>query len=86
MIKFINILRQAFFKSIDKNFYSQFGEDKILNELISKDFINGFYVDVGCFHPKKHSNTYMLFKRGWYGVNIDMEKDKVFQYISNLNY
>ncbi|MFL2889277.1 MAG: FkbM family methyltransferase [Pelagibacteraceae bacterium] len=77
MIKFINILRQAFFKSIDKNFYSQFGEDKILNELISKDFINGFYVDVGCFHPKKHSNTYMLFKRGWYGVNIDMEKDKI---------
>ena len=32
---------------------------------------------MGCFHHKKHSNTYLLHKRGWTGVNIDMEKDKV---------
>jgi len=75
--KKILLLRLTFFKKINKNFYSQFGEDKILDELISKEFVNGFYVDVGCFHPKKYSNTYMLFKRGWFGVNIDMEKDKI---------
>ena len=39
--------------------------------------LKGFYVDVGCFHPKKYSNTYMLYKRGWRGVNIDMEEDKI---------
>ena len=71
------LLRHAFFKKINKDFYSQFGEDKILDELIPKNHTNGFYVDVGCFHPKKHSNTYMLFKRGWSGINIDMEEDKV---------
>ena len=73
----ILIFRLTFLKKINKNFYSQFGEDKILNELIPKNFTNGFYVDVGCFHPKKHSNTYILFRRGWRGINIDMEKDKI---------
>ena len=71
------IYRQAFLKKIDKNFYSQFGEDKILFEIIPKNLSKGFYVDVGCFHPKKYSNTYMLHQRGWYGVNIDMEEDKI---------
>ena len=75
--KKILLFRLTFFKKINKNFYSQFGEDKILNELIPNNFTNGFYVDVGCFHPKKHSNTYMLFRRGWRGINIDMEKDKI---------
>ena len=73
----ILLFRQTFFKKINKNFYSQFGEDKVLNELIPSNFTNGFYVDVGCFHPKKHSNTYMLFRRGWKGINIDMEKNKI---------
>jgi len=76
-IKKILLFRLVFFKQINKNFYSQFGEDKILNELIPNNFTNGFYVDVGCFHPKKYSNTYILFKRGWRGINIDMEKDKI---------
>ena len=71
------IYRQAYFKKINKNFYSQFGEDKTLFEIIPKNFSKGFYVDVGCFHPKKYSNTYMLHKRGWYGINIDMEDDKI---------
>ena len=71
------IYRQTYFKKINKNFYSQFGEDKTLFEIIPKNLSKGFYVDVGCFHPKKYSNTYMLHKRGWYGINIDMEKDKI---------
>lgn len=77
LIKKLLLIRQAYFKSVDTNFYSQFGEDRILNELISKKNKNGFYVDVGCFHHKKYSNTFMLHKRGWNGINIDMEKDKI---------
>ena len=46
------IYRQAYFKKINKEFYSQFGEDKILFEIIPKSLSRGFYVDVGCFHPK----------------------------------
>ena len=77
MFNFIKLIRKTFFKKINKNFYSQFGEDKILNEIIDKNYKNGFYVDVGCFHHKKYSNTYLLFKKGWSGINIDLEQDKI---------
>ena len=77
ILRKIFLLRQTYFKKVNKNFYSQFGEDKILNEITPKKLKNGFYVDVGCFHPKKYSNTYMLYKKGWKGINIDMEKDKI---------
>lgn len=32
---------------------------------------HGFYVDVGAHHPFRFSNTYMLYKKGWHGINID---------------
>ena len=32
---------------------------------------NGFYVDVGAHHPKRFSNTYIFYKKGWSGINID---------------
>ena len=31
----------------------------------------GTYVDVGAHHPYRISNTYLLFKAGWHGINID---------------
>ena len=31
----------------------------------------GFYVDVGAYHPVRFSNTYYFYKRGWRGLNID---------------
>ena len=36
-----------------------------------KDKENGFYVDVGCYHPIHRSNTYLLHKKNWNGINID---------------
>ncbi|MFZ3043637.1 MAG: FkbM family methyltransferase [Minisyncoccia bacterium] len=50
--------------------YSQFGEDAVLAELF-KDKSGGVYVDVGAHHPYRYSNTYLLYKRGWHGTNID---------------
>ena len=50
---------------------SQFGEDKYLLNLFEKNY-KGRYLDVGCFHPTKHSNTFLLFKNGWNGINIDL--------------
>jgi FkbM family methyltransferase len=38
----------------------------------------GFYVDVGCHHPRKGSNTYFLYKKGWRGVLIDLELSKIY--------
>jgi len=50
--------------------FSQGGEDVILAGLFSGRR-NGFFVDVGAFHPYKLSNTYLLYKKGWSGINID---------------
>ena len=32
----LSLIRQSYFKKINNNFYSQFGEDRILNEIIPK--------------------------------------------------
>jgi FkbM family methyltransferase len=50
--------------------YSQEGEDILLLRLLNEKK-DGFYVDVGAHHPKRYSNTYLLYKRGWHGINID---------------
>jgi len=50
--------------------YSLEGEDMILKSLF-EERQTGFYIDVGAHHPKKFSNTYFFYKRGWSGINID---------------
>jgi FkbM family methyltransferase len=50
--------------------YSQEGESLILDRYFSSQE-TGFYVDVGAHHPKRFSNTYALYKRGWRGISID---------------
>jgi FkbM family methyltransferase len=50
--------------------WSQEGEDLVLARLFG-DKKNGFYVDVGAHHPKRFSNTYFFYRRGWRGINID---------------
>jgi FkbM family methyltransferase len=51
-------------------YYSQEGE-----EIVLRRFFNykntGFFVDVGAHHPMRFSNTYMLYKMGWRGINLD---------------
>jgi len=42
-----------------------------------KDKKNGFYVDVGCYHPIHRNNTYLLYKQNWRGINIDVSKFSV---------
>ena len=32
----------------------------------------GKFVDIGCFHPVRHNNTYAMYKLGWRGINIDL--------------
>lgn len=50
--------------------YSQEGEGLILDRIFNLNS-KGFFVDVGAHHPKRFSNTYALYKRGWRGINID---------------
>ncbi len=50
--------------------YSQDNEDRVLSKLLKKKK-KGFYVDVGAHHPVRFSNTYLFYKKGWRGINID---------------
>lgn len=53
--------------------FSQTGEDTILLQLMNTDGSKppGTYVDIGCFDPFKISNTYLFYKLGWSGINVD---------------
>ena len=42
-----------------------------------KDKKSGFYVDVGCYHPIHRNNTYLLYKKNWRGINIDVSQFSV---------
>ena len=55
------------------NYFGEFGEDILINRFFRKKD-NGFYVDIGCYHPIKGSLTYCLYKRGWRGLNVDLSK------------
>ncbi|MBI2108828.1 MAG: FkbM family methyltransferase [Parcubacteria group bacterium] len=70
----ISFFKNTFFSNPQKS-YSQFGEDVILQKLLKKK--NGFYVDVGAYHPKHYSNTYLLHKKGWGGINIDPNPETI---------
>ena len=53
----------------------------IINKYFKKK--TGFFVDVGAYHPLELSNTYLLYKRGLNGINIDISSLSVdyFNYI-----
>ena len=56
--------------------YGQFAEDVSIVRHFPKKY-RGFFVDVGCFHPVKYNNTYRLYRKGWRGVNIDLDPIKI---------
>ena len=56
--------------------YSQFGEDIILEFYLGRR-APGFFVDVGAYHPRRCSNTFLLYLRGWRGINIDADPDVI---------
>lgn len=54
--------------------YSQAGEDLVL-DFLTNYRTDGFYVDVGCNHPRKVSNSYRFYRRGWRGIVVDANAD-----------
>ena len=56
--------------------YSQEGEDMVLRRLFA-GVERGFYIDIGAHHPKRFSNTYFFYKRGWRGINIEPNPDMI---------
>ncbi len=70
IIEKLNIIKNNYFDGFSLKSYSQEGEDMILRRLFEKQK-TGFYVDVGAHHPKRFSNTFFFYKKGWSGINID---------------
>ena len=62
-----------FFGKYKKSYSENFGEDLFV-DFFFKEFKKGSYVDVGCNLPKTSSLTYLLYKKGWSGINIDISK------------
>ena len=77
MFKFIDklsILKKKIYSP--KKSYS-FGGCDLLIDYIFKSKKKGFYLDVGCQHPISNNNTYLLYKRGWSGINIDLDPKNI---------
>ena len=56
--------------------YSHWGIDLIITKLLdSKN--RGIYLDVGCHHPFLNNHSYLLYKSGWEGINIDIDYNSI---------
>ena len=64
-LKSINILRK-------RPLHSNWGID-LMAEDYFKNKKNGFFIDVGCHQPLLNNNTYILYQKGWRGINIDLD-------------
>ena len=68
---------QKIYKNKKPNFhYGEFAEDIFINRVF-KNLKSGFYIDIGAYHPFKGSLTFLLFQKGWRGLNIDLSEDSI---------
>lgn len=74
LIDFLSILKKKF--NCYKRSYS-FGSVDLLINYYFKNKKKGIYLDVGCQHPVSNNNTYLLFKKGWSGINIDLDQKSI---------
>lgn len=72
-IKFLYLLFHKYIKKNSKKSYSFGGIDLLISHFF-RNQSNGIYLDVGCYHPIQGSNTYLLHKKGWSGINIDLDE------------
>ena len=72
----INFLKKIYYEKYSKKSYSISNVDLIVDRLFSK-IKKGVYIDVGCNHPIKYNNTYLLYQKGWNGINIDLDKTSI---------
>ena len=88
----IHILHNIFIKHRylkKKKTYSMDREDLVISDYF-KNKKEGFYIDIGCYHPIHRNNTFLLYKKGWQGINIDIHSFSIqlFEFLrpKDLNY
>jgi len=77
-LRWLFVARKAWLIRARGVHYAQWGEDVALEPLLGAlEPGAAFFVDVGAFHPRKYSNTWRLYRRGWRGVNVDVDRVKL---------
>jgi len=71
-----SFFNKLYYKKYSKKSYSLSNVDLVLDRLF-KDINQGVYIDVGCNHPIKYNNTYLLHEKGWRGINVDGDKSSI---------
>ncbi len=74
--KKLHLIQNIYIKNnylFSKKSYAMDGEDIAINDYVEIKN-DGFYLDIGAHHPIQRNNTYLLFKRGWQGINIDVNE------------
>ena len=74
-----NFFKKLYYEKYTKKSYSISNVDLIIERIFSKKKV-GVYIDAGCNHPIKYNNTYLLYKKGWSGINIDLDKESIIQF------
>lgn len=64
------LLLSPLYDWLGKRSYAQSGEDIVADTELEKKK-KGFYVDIGAYHPKLFSNTYLFYRKGWTGICVD---------------
>jgi len=72
----MKFLKKIYYEKYSKKSYSISNVDLIIDRLFSKKQ-KGIYMDIGCNHPIKFNNTYLLYKRGWNGINVDLDQTSI---------
>tara|TARA_B100001540_G_scaffold94059_1_gene84862 strand:+ start:625 stop:1326 length:702 start_codon:yes stop_codon:yes gene_type:complete len=72
----MNFIKKIYYQKYSKKSYSISNVDLIIDRLFRNNK-KGIYLDIGCNHPIKHNNTYLLYERGWNGINIDLDKTSI---------
>lgn len=70
LIKYSYYELKIFLRGIIHSSFSQNGEDIYIFNYFNRKR-KGFYIDIGAYHPKRFSNTYLLNHNNWYGINIE---------------
>lgn len=76
MLDWAKALKQKISHPFANSVYSQEGEDLILDRYLNQ-VSNGFYIDIGAHHPRRFSNSYLFYLRGWNGLCVDANPDSM---------
>ena len=77
--KFNTLIWDIYLSFLKHKSYSQYGEDLIIDSFFKHHapIKSGNYLDIGCYHPVGISNTYLLHRRGWQGLVVDIDDYKL---------